>query len=130
MKDGTFIDSSAEYADTYVICYTKPANLWVAFNIRTRQVSIGSCPKEALANGINAADQVVKSATRYSDPHVSNASYELMLTLAETAQPLPKNECTPGVIYKHEWAWSPSRPQHGPGEERQQPQARAMPSAE
>ena len=102
--------SSSEYTDTYVIYYTKPGDLWVAFSTRTRQVGIGTYPKEALANGINAADQVVKSAAKPSAPHVSNSSHELMLTLAKIARPMTEGACAPGVVYKYERAWSPVPP--------------------
>lgn len=99
--------SSSEYTDTYVIHYTQPGDLWVAFSTKTRQVGIGSYPKEALANGINAADQVVKSAAQRSGPYVSSASYELMLTLAKIAHPMTEGTYTPGVVYKYERTESP-----------------------
>jgi hypothetical protein len=94
--------TSPEPTDTYVICYTKPGNLWTAYSIRTRQVGVGTDPKEALANGVNAADQVVGSATERNDAHLSNPARDLMLTLARIAQPLTEGACAPGVVYKYE----------------------------
>ncbi len=102
--------SSSKHTDTYVICYTEPGDLWVAFSTMTRQVGVGTYPKEALANGINAADRVAKSATKPSDPYVSKASHELMLTLAKIACPMTEGACAPGVVYKYERAWSPVPP--------------------
>ncbi len=93
---------SSEYTDTYVIYYTQPGDLWVAFSTKTRQIGVGTCPKEALTYGINAADQVVKSVTQHSAPNMSSAWYELMLTLAKSAHPMTEEACTPGVVYKYE----------------------------
>jgi len=94
--------NSSQATDTYVICYTKPGNVWTAFSLSTRQVGVGTNPKEALANCINAADQVVGSAIDHDDAHLSNSARDLMLTLAKIAQPLPEGECSPGVVYKYE----------------------------
>lgn len=90
--------------DTYVICYTGPGDLWIAFSIRARQAAVGANPKKALANAITAVDQTAKSGPNHSSPCASNSAYELMLKLAETAQPLPDGDCTPGVLYKYERA--------------------------
>jgi len=90
-----------EYTDTYVICYTKPGDLWVAFSIRDRQLCAGSNPKEALANCINVTDQVAESTTGNSEICL-NSSHALVLTLAKIAKPIPEGECTPGVVYKYE----------------------------
>lgn len=88
--------------DTFVICYTKPSDFWAAFSVKTRQGGTGATPRKALANAISAVDQAQKSPIPHSVPYVSNASYDLMLTLAKIAQPLTDGECIPGVVYKHE----------------------------
>jgi hypothetical protein len=96
--------SSSEVTDTYIICYTRPSKVWAAYSIKTGQAGTGADPKEALANGINAADQVIGSASDHDDAHTFNSLHELMLTLARISQPLPDGECVPGVVYKYERA--------------------------
>ena len=98
--------SLSDPIDTFVICYTKPGNLWVAFSIKTRQFGVGAHPKEALANGISAADRAENPATQPCVPPISHSSHELMLTLAKLAHPITEGACAPGVVYKYERALS------------------------
>jgi len=59
-------------------------------------------PKEALVDGIEAADQAMESATEPRDTHRFKSAPELILSLAKIAQPITGEECTPGVVYKYE----------------------------
>ena len=102
--------SSSKITDTYVICYASPSNLWAAYSIETRQDGLGASPKEALANGMNAADLAIEASDSYPNTNVRGISHELMRTLAGIALPLMDGECSPGVVYTYEQPWSPIPP--------------------
>jgi len=102
--------TGSQIIDTYVICYGKPSNLWAAFSTKTHQVGMGSNPKEALANGISAADQAVESGNDQINNQGLNCSHQLLLSLARVAQSLPEGEFAQGVVYKYERTWSPISP--------------------
>jgi hypothetical protein len=92
----------SQAVDTFVICYTRPSDVWAAYSVKTGQVGIGDDPKEALGNAISATDQNIGSATDHDNAHTFNVTHELMLTLARIAQPWTEGACAPGVVYKYE----------------------------
>ena len=94
--------TSSESADTFVICYASPSDLWAAISIQTRLVGVGGNPREALANAINAVDQPTEGSTEDLNTHVCSSSHGLMMTLAKMARPLPDEDYTPGAVYKFE----------------------------
>jgi hypothetical protein len=98
---------SSQSNDTYVICFAAPSNLWVAFSTKTRQIGMAPAAREALIEGIEAADhEVAESAREREGTHGNKSSHELILALAKIAQPMTEEECKPGVVYKYERASS------------------------
>jgi len=92
--------SSSESPDTYIIRCTNQDNRWAAFNLQTRRAGVGSNPKEALADALRLAETVSEP----NDPYAYDTAYDLMLTLAKIAQPLPEGEYTSGVVYRYDRA--------------------------
>jgi len=85
--------------DTYVIHYTEHYQCWKAVSIKVGLARDGNSPLEALDYCARAVDRFIEMTKRHGRTYPIKPVSETILKLAKTAQPMPKYDCTRGMVY-------------------------------
>ncbi len=90
------------FTDKYIIVYSDSRECWTAINTQLGLHGTGKNPEDALEKGIQAVDLFIGLVNKKRCSETLKPVPELILELANIAEPLNGKDYIRGVVYKHE----------------------------